>query len=204
VQKKGRGRGAWEVGLQGGIFSIFDFAAPSSDLVNADYLGGLTFTYAIPTYAFLVRIMHQSSHLGDEYLLRNEVDRVNLSFEQVDVLVSHDLRPWARVYGGAGVIVRRDPSDLARWSMQAGGEIRPFTAKTKRRLQIVMAANLNFWQQSEWIPDASIIAGAALDPIGDSSHRVDFLLRYYVGRSPNGQFFTERIQTLGPAIQLYF
>ena len=33
---------------------------------------------------------------------------------------------------------------------------------------------------------------------------VDFLLRYYIGRSPNGQFFTDRIQTLGPAIQLYF
>ena len=39
---------------------------------------------------------------------------------------------------------------------------------------------------------------------GPSSHRVDFLIRYYIGRSPNGQFFTEQIQTLGPAVQLYF
>jgi hypothetical protein len=50
----------------------------------------------------------------------------------------------------------------------------------------------------------SFIAGATLDPIGESSYRVDFLIRYYIGRSPNGQFFTERIQTLGPAVQLYF
>lgn len=204
VQKKGRRRGTWEIGLQGGIFSVFDFTAPSSDLVNADYLGGLTFTYALDSLAFLTRIFHQSSHLGDEYLLNNEVDRINFSFEQLDVLVSYDVRAWARVYGGAGVMVRRDPSDLDRWSLQAGGEIRPFTAKTKRRLQILMAVNLNLWQQSDWIPDASFIAGATLDQIGNSSYRVDFLLRYYVGRSPNGQFFTDRIQTLGPAVQLYF
>ncbi|MGD8605887.1 MAG: DUF1207 domain-containing protein [Myxococcales bacterium] len=204
VQKKGRRTGAWEVGIQGGIFAIFDFGAPSSDLVNADYLGGVTFSYAFDSLVLMTRIIHQSSHLGDEYLLNNEVDRINLSFEKLEVLVSYDVRPWARVYGGPGVLLRRDPSYLERWSFQAGGEVRPFTASTKRPLQVLIAANLNLWQETEWIPDVSVVAGATLDPNGDSSYRVDFLLRYYVGRSPNGQFFTERIQTLGPAVQLYF
>jgi hypothetical protein len=204
VQKNGRRRGAWEIGLQGGVFSIFDFGAPSSDLVNADYLGGLTFTYALDSVVLLSRIVHQSSHLGDEYLLNNEVERINLSFEELDVLISYDLRKWARLYGGAAVMLRREPSELDRWSLQAGGELRPFTASTKRRLQVLLAANLDLWQQSDWIPDASIVAGLTLDPTGDSNYRVDFLLRYYVGRSPNGQFFTDRIQTFGPAAQLYF
>lgn len=204
VQKRNERGRAWEVGVQGGIFAIFDFAAPSSDLVNADYLGGVTFSYEFDSCVLMTRIIHQSSHLGDEYLLHNEVDRINLSFEKLEVLVSHDVRSWARVYGGPGVILRRDPSYLDRWSLQAGGEVRPFTASTRRRLQVLVAANLNFWQETDWIPDASIVAGATLDPMGDSSYRVDFLLRYYVGRSPNGQFFTERIQTLGPAVQLYF
>ncbi len=203
VQKDGR-RGSWEVGVQGGIFSIFDFAAPSSDLVNADYLGALTFTYRRNSWTLFTRILHQSSHLGDEYLLGNEVERVNLSFEEIDALVSYDVRTWAWVYAGLGVMVRREPSDLDRWSLQAGGEVRPFTAKTERRLQVLIAVNLDLWQETGWTPDASIVAGATLDPRGDSSYRVDFLLRYYVGRSPNGQFFTERIQTLGPAVQLYF
>jgi hypothetical protein len=78
------------------------------------------------------------------------------------------------------------------------------TANTERRLQLLMALDLQSWQQNDWIPDASFIAGLTLDPIGESSYRVDFLLRYYIGRSPNGQFFTEQIQTLGPAVQLYF
>jgi hypothetical protein len=204
VQKNARRRGAWELGFQGGVFSIFDFTAPSTDLVNADYLGGLTFSYAFDSLAFMTRLLHQSSHLGDEFLLSNEVDRINLSFEQIDALASYDPREWARVYGGAAVIVRSDPSNLDRWSLQAGSEFRPVTTKTKHRLQLLLAVNLECWQQNDWVPDASLIAGATLDPIGDSSYRVDFLLRYYIGRSPNGQFFTERIQTLGPAVQLYF
>jgi len=204
VQKNARRRGAWELGFQGGIFAIFDFAAPSSDLVNADYLGGLTFTYAFDSFALMARIVHQSSHLGDEYLLNNQVQRINLSFENLDVLVSYVPRDWARVYGGAAVMVRVDPSNLDRWSLQAGAEFRPVTAKTKRRLQLLLAVNLQSWQQNDWVPDASFVAGATLDPIGESSYRVDFLLRYYIGRSPNGQFFTDRIQTFGPAVQLYF
>jgi hypothetical protein len=204
VQRNARRRGSWEVGFQGGVFSIFDFGAPSNDLVNADYLGGLTFSYSLDELVFMVRYFHQSSHLGDEFLLNNEVERINLSFEAVDVLVSYDPRPWARVYGGSAVIVRSEPSSLDRWSFQAGAEFRPVTSQTKVRVQLLVAANLQSWQQNDWIPDASFVAGATLDPIGESSYRVDFLIRYYIGRSPNGQFFTERIQTLGPAVQLYF
>ena len=205
VQKKNSRRpGAWEIGFQGGIFAVFDLAAPSSDLINADYLGGITFSYAFDSLVLFARYMHQSSHLGDEFLLNNEVDRINLSFEEISVLVSYDPLAWARVYVGAAVIVRSDPSNLDRWSLQFGSEFRPVTAKTKRRLQLLVAVNLQCWQESDWIPDASLVAGLTLDPIGESSYRVDFLLRYYIGRSPNGQFFTERIQTLGPAIQLYF
>lgn len=205
VQKNNTRRpGAWEIGFQGGIFAVFNLAAPSSDLINADYLGGITFTYAFDSLAFMTRFMHQSSHLGDEYLLNNEGDRVNLSFEEISVLISYVPRVWARVYGGAAVIVRSDPSNLDRWSLQLGVELRPVTAKTERSLQLLVAANLQSWQQSDWVPDASLVAGLTLDPIGESSYRVDFLLRYYIGRSPNGQFFSERIQTIGPAAQLYF
>lgn len=77
-------------------------------------------------------------------------------------------------------------------------------AKTNVPVQLLMAVDLQSWQQNDWVPDLSFIVGATLDPIGESSYRVDFLIRYYIGRSPNGQFFTEQIQTLGPAVQLYF
>ena len=172
--------------------------------MNVDYLGGLTFSYALNSLAFMFRFFHQSSHLGDEYLLNNEVERINLSFEALDVMLSYVPRPWARVYGGTAVIVRSEPSNLDRWSLQAGAELRPITAKTNVPVQLLMAVDLQSWQQNDWVPDLSLIVGATLDPIGESSYRVDVLIRYYIGHSPNGQFFTEQIQTLGPAVQLYF
>jgi hypothetical protein len=204
IQNAARRKGTWELGLQGGIFSIFDFSAPSSDLVNADYLGGITFSYTWDSLSIISRFVHQSSHLGDEFLLNNEVERINLSFEELGVLIAYDLRNWARVYGGVAVIVRSEPSTLDRWSLRAGGELRPITAETARRLQLLLAVNLESWQETDWVPDASLVAGLTLDPIGESEYRVDFLLRYYIGRSPNGQFFTERVQSIGPAVQLYF
>ncbi len=204
VQKDARRRGAWEIGLQAGIFAIFDLAADSTDLLNADYLGGITFTYAVDSIAVIVRYVHQSSHLGDEYLLNNDVDRINLSFENLDALLSYDVRERARVYGGAGAMVRAEPSSLRRWSLQFGTELRPLTTDTTHRLALLLGLNLRLWQETGWVPDTTLVAGLTLDPIGESSYRVDFLLRYYIGHSPNGQFFTERIQTLGPAIQLYF
>ncbi|RLB45325.1 MAG: DUF1207 domain-containing protein [Deltaproteobacteria bacterium] len=204
VQQNRPGRGSWEIGIQGGVFSIFDFGAPSNDLVNADYLGGITFTYAFDSLSILTRIIHQSSHLGDEFLLNNEVERLNLSFEELGVLLSYDPFEWLRAYAGAGVMVRREPSNLDRWSLEGGLEFRPFTTSTKHRLEILLALDVRFWQQSSWQPDASLVAGVTLDPVGESSYRVDFLIKYYNGHSPNGQFFTRRIQTLGPSIHLYF
>lgn len=204
VQKNARRRGAWEIALQAGIFAIFDLAGESTDLLNADYLGGLTFTYAVDSIAVIFRYVHQSSHLGDEYLLNNEVDRINLSFENLDALISYHVREWARVYGGVGAMVRADPSSLSRWSLQFGTELRPLSTQTTHKLELLLGLNLRLWQETEWVPDTTFVAGITLDPIGESSYRVDFLLRYYIGRSPNGQFFTERIQTLGPTIQLYF
>jgi hypothetical protein len=205
VQKDTRRSHSWEVGIQAGIFSIFDFGGSSTDLLNADYLGGVTFSYAFDSpLVLLTRFFHQSSHLGDEFLLNNDVERINLSFEELEVLLSYDPRPWARVYGGAAAIVRIEPSNIDRWSLHAGAEFRPITSKTKVRVQLLTAVDLQVWQQNDWIPDASFIVGATLDPIGESSYRVDFLLRYYIGRSPNGQFFTDRIHTLGSAAQLYF
>ena len=205
IVQKNRPRGhSWEIGIQGGVFSIFDFGAPSNDLVNADYLGGITFTYAFDAFSFMTRIIHQSSHLGDEFLLNNEVERINLSFEDLDVLVSYDPLEWLRVYGGVAVILRSEPSSLDRWSLEGGVELRPVTASTQRRLQLLLAFDLRSWQQNDWRADASFVAGVTLDPVGESSYRVDFVIRYYNGHSPSGQFFTQRIQTLGPGVQLYF
>ena len=66
-----RFRGPWkstmELGIQAGVFAIFDLDSQSFDLINADYLVGIPFTIKKGNFANRTRIFHQSSHLGDKY-----------------------------------------------------------------------------------------------------------------------------------------
>jgi hypothetical protein len=45
-----------------------------------------------------VRLFHQSSHLGDEFLLRNRVERINLSYESADLKLSYKFFALLRTF----------------------------------------------------------------------------------------------------------
>src|SRR5687767_2365603 len=75
-----------QLDVVGSIFAQFDLGAPSNDLINADYLIGLPFTFRRRGFSTRVKLYHQSSHLGDEYLLRGDILRENLSFESIELL----------------------------------------------------------------------------------------------------------------------
>ena len=74
--------GQWEIALQAGVFSIFNMNAASTDLVNADYTVGLLTSYRTGPFSGFLRFHHQSSHLGDEFILnsRTPINRINVSF----------------------------------------------------------------------------------------------------------------------------
>src|SRR5262249_46279488 len=126
----------WEIGWLGGVFSIFDLDAPSYDLLNTDFWAGPTLSFRRKGLSTQVRLYHQSSHLGDEFLLRHPgVHRVNLSYEGIDWLVSADPWSWLRLYAGVGELLHTDPSGLYRLSAQGGVELKSpiaFFAKAVR------------------------------------------------------------------------
>src|SRR6266702_32741 len=89
----------WELAIAAGVFSQFNMQSATNDLINTDYLVGLPFTYRHGSWATRFRLYHQSSHLGDEYLLHTNAQRVDLTFEAAELLVSKEIAQW-RVYGG--------------------------------------------------------------------------------------------------------
>ncbi len=89
--------------LLGGVFSQYNLDTPSDDLINADYLVGPMLTLRRGRVSARLRLYHQSSHLGDEFILNKPgVDRINLSFEPFDGLVALTGR-WWRLYVGGGL-----------------------------------------------------------------------------------------------------
>ncbi len=81
----------WEAGIQAGVFAVFQMDQPSKDLFNADYFAALYGAWRSGPVSMLGRVFHQSSHLGDEFLLRSRIERVNLTYESVDLKLSYDL-----------------------------------------------------------------------------------------------------------------
>jgi hypothetical protein len=105
--------GQWELVLQAGVFSLFDLSATSLDLVNVGYNVGVLTTYRSGNFSGFLRLYHQNSHLGDEFLLANpSVERINLSYEELDVKFAYDVFNWIRLYIGGGYLVHRDPSTV--------------------------------------------------------------------------------------------
>jgi hypothetical protein len=196
--------GRWEVGIQGGVFSVFDLDSASFDLINSDFIGAVTTSYRRGRFSGILRVLHQSSHLGDEYLLRSNVDRVNLSFEEVSALVGCDLFGMLRVAFGGGYIVHREPSDLRPGSVQLNLDfVSPYTFAAGH-LRPVAAVDLQFREETDWSIDRSIVAGLQLEASRSSRIGLQGMIEYYGGSSPNGQFYVREIEYVGLAIRLVY
>lgn len=199
----------WQLGVQGAVFAQFNLDAASHDLINADYVLGFPVTWRQGPFSARVRLYHQSSHLGDEFLLNNPgVQRVNLSFEELESIFSVDL-PWIRLYGGGGYLVHREPA-LERGKVQWGGEIRrpdrpsPILRNVIADLRIVplAAVNVTQFEQLAWNLNTNVMAGVEWYRPG-ASRRLRLLFNYYHGFNPYGQFFiNQRLESFG--IGFYF
>jgi len=193
----------WQLGLHAGVFSIFDLDSESFDLINADYLVGVPIGVRRGPFSAQVRLFHQSSHLGDEFLLRNRVERINLSYEAVDVLLSADVLDWVEVYGGAGAIIRSEP-DLQAFSVQGGVQTLPRRGLLPGPLSPVLALDLKAAEETDWDLDYSLRAGVEIHNAPLAERRLQFLFEYFNGRSPNGQFFARTIEYFGVGVHFYF
>lgn len=199
------GRGApgdgVQVALVGSIFAQFDLGTESVDLINADYLIGLPVTFRRSGFSSRLRLYHQSSHLGDEFLLRTDVTRENLSFESLELLLSQEVGA-VRVYGGGEYLFNREPATLEKMLAHAGLE---FRVGQLRGVRFVGAVDAKAAEQHDWSPGWSARAGVEIAAWRDESHPPrlwGILLEFYDGPSPYGQFFQEQVRWVGIGLHL--
>ena len=195
--------GTWEIGLQAAVFALFDLDSDSSDLINADYLVGIPLSYRKEAFSALARLYHQSSHLGDEFLLRSRIDRINLSYEAVDARISYDIKNWLRIYGGAGYIVHKEPDDLEPWSIQYGFELKS-DKKYWSSVSPVAGVDFKSREESDWDTDVSLQAGVQFESEKTVWNDLQITLQYFNGYSPNGQFYDRAIEYLSLGAHFYF
>ncbi len=198
-------QGEWELGIQAGVFGVFDTKRRSIDLINADYTFGIVASYRADKLSGFLRIRHQSSHLGDEFLLSNpQVVRINLSFEEIDLKMSYDVTSWLRLYGGVGAIVRKDPSTLARETTQGGVELKSPWLFLGGKVRPVAYADFQTHARTHWSVGQSIMAGLQFENARIGDRKLQVLGEYYSGPRPDGQLFTQRVEWIGMGIHLWF
>jgi len=194
-----------QISIAGAVFAQFDLGSPSYDLLNADYtIGGVITTRSGP-FSTLTRIYHQSSHLGDEFLLRpgTTIKREDISFEAAELLLSVDASAL-RLYGGGEYLLRRSPSDLEDYVAHTGVELRPpahvIPLGELGGFRFLAAGDLKASQEQDWKPSVSARAGFEYDraELSDApSRRWRLLFEYYRGPSPYGQFFRRDVKHMG-------
>lgn len=197
--------GQWELGMQAGVFGVFDTEKRSIDLINADYMVGLLASYRADKLSGFFRVRHQSSHLGDEFLLNNaQVARINLSYEEIDLKVSYDLTTWLRVYGGVGTIVRKDPSTLGRETSQGGIEFKSPWLFFGGKVRPVVYADFQANARTNWNVAQSIMGGLQFENARIGDRKLQVLAEYFSGPSPDGQLFTQKVEWIGMGVHLWF
>lgn len=157
------------------------------DLINADYTIGIPLTYRRGRFSARMRLYHQSSHLGDEFLIREQPERVNLSYEAIELLASGEIGAL-RLYGGGEYLYHREPEELEPGVLHAGIEYR----HPRRTLDIGSVGMAHFiagmdvkgFEQHDWDAAVSAKAGLEFRPVRDVERKGRhwrLLLEYYDG-----------------------
>lgn len=196
----------WEAGLQAAVFSDFNLGASSSDLINTDFIASIYSSMRAGNASAFARIYHQSSHLGDEFLLREltSLERINLSYEGVDLRLSYEFPYGVRVYGGGGGIFHKEPSTIKPWSVQYGVEFRSPWRLDIAPIRPILAVDIKNHEQNNWNADISARAGFQFDNFQIIDRKLQFLVEYFNGNSPTGQFFKEKIEYIGIGAHYHF
>lgn len=194
-----------QVGVLGAIFSQFDLNRSSADLINTDFLVGIPVSARRGAWSGRARLTHLSSHLGDEFIVRNRGVRVrNFGYEMVDVLVA---REWQslRLYAGAGAVFNSS-TRFSPGVLQAGGELKP---KWKPHWKIlglsprtIFAVDFKSLEQQGWGGTWSVACGWELEQ-ADTNVHLRILGTALTGHFPYAQFFDEtRVDAIGVSVQI--
>jgi len=191
-----------QIGMDGALFAQFDLDSPSHDLLNADYTVGIPITWRKGDTSARFRFYHQSSHLGDEFLLRYHPERVNLSYESFQLILSRQWGPW-RAYAGGEYLVDRDPIALEPGGFQWGAEYRG-TEALFGRTRLVGGLDVKHFEETGWSSSWSLRVGLEFGPPDPGRRHLRLMAEGYRGFAPFGQFYREKIDYFGLGFYLNF
>ncbi|QDS94839.1 hypothetical protein FF011L_36210 [Roseimaritima multifibrata] len=187
----------WQWDLEAAAITRLDLLH-AEDVESMDYRFGTEITAAEGPWAMKFGYFHISSHVGDEYMIRNPTfQRVNYVTESWIIGGSYLPRDDVRLYGEFANSFRAS-GGAKRYQFQTGAEYTPI-AKVVARGAPFAAINLNFRQAVGWDVSTTVQAGWAFQS-ARSGRRVRFGLQYGDGPTSQFSFFQRRESYLGGGV----
>jgi hypothetical protein len=207
VRRSGWGEAdAWQLSISGTVLAQFNMDT-SSDLINADYIIGFPLSYRNGPWSARARLFHQSSHLGDEFLLNPQrpelrVTRLNLSFETIELLGAVE---WGGFQVAAGPsYILHTYTDLKRFSVQAGIDYQSREPVFRPTMRLFASALYHAWEETDWNPDFNAKVGINIRSPYAEKRAIQIFGEYFHGNLPFGQFYKLRAEYYGGGINVSF
>lgn len=192
----------WQLGMFAHFASQFDLEGESYPLVNTDFRVGFALSFRRGEFSGRAKLLHQSSHLGDEFLLQgNAPQREDLSVELIDVVFAWQRAGW-RPYIGASYLYHTDPGTLNKWGIQAGVDYLGSTAVLFGG-RLTGGLDARSHDENNWRLGLSAKLGLAYGRPDPDRRGVTVLLEAYDGPAPFGQFYRDVISYYGVSLQFH-
>ena len=184
----------FQIDIEGAAFVRLD-PDEEVDVRSDDFRAGVPFTYGWSNQQIKFAYYHISSHLGDEFLLKNP-GYPRLNFARDVLVLGYSIYPTERLrfYGEAGWAFWSDVSGL--WEFQFGAEYAP-TRPTGIRGEPFFAVNAHLRQEVNYGGGLTAQAGWAWRNDGPSGRLLRMGLHYYNGESPQFSFYDNFEQQIG-------
>ena len=177
---------SWQISISAGLDAMFD-SKHRLDALGWDGNYGLTVTTAKSgPLSLKVGVLHQSSHLGDEYQERTGATRTNYTREEVAFGARWRLSPQWQAYGETAVAYRNRYENQEPWRGQGGIEDETRPRIWGNRFAWYAAADLSATQERDWRLDTSVHGGIVTRSNG---HTYRLGAGWTDGRPPIGEFF---------------
>lgn len=168
-------------------------------LLNTDFKVSSFLSAAKGKHKFRLQLFHISSHLGDDYILRNQdfdLNNKSVNYEQLDITYLYSLEN-AAIYLGMGTVV--SPNTFRKRFMgQLGYQANlPLSPK----LDFTFGSDIKLYDENNFIPDIHAAIGISINQRGD--HQANFLFDGYYGSLPYSTLDFGQVYWFGISASLY-
>ena len=184
----------WQLDVEGAAFPRLDLEH-NEDLTSVDFRGGILSTTRQGPWETKFGFYHISSHLGDEFLIRNYpgFTRLNYVRESLVAGVAAYLSPSLRVYSEAGWAFQED-GGAKPWEFQFGADFSP-PEPTGPQGAPFLAINGHLRQENDFGGNVTVQTGWQWR--GRSGHLFRVGMQYFNGMSDQGQFYNTFEEQIG-------